>query len=320
MEGSRILIIADIEGSSGCLNRNCAKFMGKGWPRACRAMTRDVDAVVTALFDSGAADIHIQDFHRTGYNLMPAGLHPRASLAQGYRRGPIPGIGKIRGIKEFHGLIMLGMHAPSGSTGFIPHTLTSRITKITINGALVSEAQLFSAALAPIPPLFFSGCPAACAHTRQAMPGVHCFPMDRAAPDFSPETWRYRMAEAAVNAVTNAENGPYNPTGNFQAQLTMVRKTEAKAMARRWKVRLKGHTLELEVLDFSTLFRELSRLAYLSPLKARLLPLGLPFYHLVGKTALALAEKKAPVSQKKRGTGDRNNRGQRANSLGILSK
>ncbi len=298
MKGSRILIIADIEGSSGCLDRNCATFMGRGWPEACRAMTQDVDAVVTALFNAGVADVHIQDFHRTGYNIMPAGLHPRARLAQGYRRGPVPGMGRTGKNEYFNGLIMLGMHAPSGATGFIPHTLTSRIGKITINSTLVSEAQLFSAALAPIPPLFFSGCPAACSHTRQVMPWVHCFAIDKASPGFSPAGWRRRLAAAAVKAATESAVRPYNPTGPFQARLTMVRRTDARAIEQKWKVRRKGHTLEFEVWDFNALFRELSRLAYLSPLKERLLPVGLPLYHLVGRTALARAEKQAPVSRK----------------------
>jgi len=304
MKGSRILIIADIEGSSGCLDRNCAKLMGKGWPRACRAMTQDVNAVATALFDAGASDVHIQDFHRTGYNLMSPGLHPRAGLAQGYRRGPIPGIGKIRNIRVgsgtqyFNGLMMLGMHAPSGSDGFIPHTLTSRIAKITINGSLISEAQLFSAALAPIPPLFFSGCPFACNHTQSVMPWVHSFALDRTVPGFSPSAWRRRLAAAAVKAGTASAMRPYNPRGPYPARLTMVRKTEAKTIERKWKIRRKGHTLELDVWDLNALFRELSRLVYLSPLKEKLIPIGLPIYHLLGKTALAWAQKKSPCFTK----------------------
>ena len=49
----RILIIADIEGSSGCWDYRAASFMTREWGRACVAMTRDVNSVVTVLFESG---------------------------------------------------------------------------------------------------------------------------------------------------------------------------------------------------------------------------------------------------------------------------
>ena len=74
----RILIIADIEGSSGCWNRRASSFMTREWSRACVEMTRDVNAVVQALFNSGVEHIQIKDFHRTGYNLLPELIDPRA--------------------------------------------------------------------------------------------------------------------------------------------------------------------------------------------------------------------------------------------------
>jgi hypothetical protein len=49
----RILIIADIEGSSGCWSYKGSSFMTKDWARACVGMSRDVNAVVQALLDSG---------------------------------------------------------------------------------------------------------------------------------------------------------------------------------------------------------------------------------------------------------------------------
>jgi hypothetical protein len=57
--------------------------------------------------------------------------------------------------------MMIGMHAAAGTTGFLAHTLTSRLSSLTVNGRPMAEVELFSASLAPfgIPPLFFSGCP-----------------------------------------------------------------------------------------------------------------------------------------------------------------
>jgi D-amino peptidase len=49
----RILIIADIEGSSGCWDYRASSFMTNDWARACREMTRDVNAIVQTLFQNG---------------------------------------------------------------------------------------------------------------------------------------------------------------------------------------------------------------------------------------------------------------------------
>ena len=49
-----ILIVADIEGSSGCWDYLASSVMTPEWARACAAMTLDVSAVVEALFDSGS--------------------------------------------------------------------------------------------------------------------------------------------------------------------------------------------------------------------------------------------------------------------------
>lgn len=49
-----LLILADIEGSSGCGSYQTSRFLTRSWARACPSMSRDVDAVVRALFDTGA--------------------------------------------------------------------------------------------------------------------------------------------------------------------------------------------------------------------------------------------------------------------------
>jgi D-amino peptidase len=90
----RVLIISDIEGSSQCSDYAATKVFGQGWPNACLGMTLDVNAVVTALFNAGVEKVYIKDFHRTGYNLFPSLIDPRARLVSGYEVGPIPGPGQ----------------------------------------------------------------------------------------------------------------------------------------------------------------------------------------------------------------------------------
>ena len=164
---NHVLIIADIEGSTGCPDYAASAFMTAGWPAACLAMTRDVNTVATALFDAGVPRITIHDFHRTGYNLIPELIDSRAGLIQGYRRGAVPGIGYP---DKADAVFYVGLHAASGTRGFLAHTLTSRIARLAVNGRPLSEVELFSAVLAPyeIRPLFFSGCPGLVARHRAA--------------------------------------------------------------------------------------------------------------------------------------------------------
>ncbi|MCG8616839.1 MAG: M55 family metallopeptidase [Desulfobacterales bacterium] len=288
----RILIISDIEGSSGCTTREAAKFMGKGWPHACLDMTRDVNRLTTGLLEAGADQVVVQDFHRTAHNIFTEQLNPSVVLKQGYAGGPVPGLGNPEG---FDGLMMVGMHAPSGWQGFLPHTLTSRITAVRINGSLVSEGQLFSAALSGsgIPPLFFSGCPDACAHTRMVLPDVSTFAIDKFHPDFHAGEWRKQLAETAVRALDNREARPYNPSGPFEAVVTMAGgKPMARRLAGRWGYPNHGSNVYLRVRDYAELYRKLARLVFLSPVAERMIPVLLPLYHLMGHAGLYWAKKK----------------------------
>ena len=42
-----ILILADIEGSSGCGSYRASSFLTRPWAKACAAMSRDVDVMIT---------------------------------------------------------------------------------------------------------------------------------------------------------------------------------------------------------------------------------------------------------------------------------
>ncbi|MEW5725812.1 MAG: M55 family metallopeptidase, partial [Thermodesulfobacteriota bacterium] len=118
----QILIVADIEGSSGCWSYQGSRFLTTEWARACREMSLDVAAVVRALFAAGIEEVRVKDFHRTGYNLLPELMDPRASVVHGYRRGPAPGLGHPG---RAGAVMFVGLHAAAGTAGVLAHTLTS---------------------------------------------------------------------------------------------------------------------------------------------------------------------------------------------------
>ena len=291
---THILIIADLEGSSGCWNYKASAFLTDEWCQACLEMSRDVNGVVGALFDAGVKTITIKDFHRTGYNIFPELLDPRATLISGYRRGPIPGIGHPIAAEA---VMFLGMHAASGSDGFLAHTMTSRIARLEVNRRLLTEIELFAASLAPweIRPIFFSGCPVACKQAAAVVDNINCFPIDksRGSARFDPGNWRSGLAQAAVKSLSNRKTIPYEPPGPFDARVTM-RDGEAAAarLARRWKFERVGSQIRIQRDSIHQLYMELIRLCYLTPAIEKLLPLALAAFNLKGRIGIMRARRR----------------------------
>ena len=291
---SHILIIADLEGSSGCWSYAASAFLTDEWCQACLEMSRDVNGVVGALFDAGVKTITIKDFHRTGYNMFPELLDSRATLISGYRRGSIPGIGHPMAAEA---VMFLGMHAASGSDGFLAHTMTSRIARLEVNRRLLAEIELFAASLAPwkIRPIFFSGCPVACKQAAAVVDNINCFPIDksRGAERFDPSNWRSALAQAAVKSLSNRKTKPSEPLGPFDAQVTLRDgETEAARLARRWKFERVGPQIRIQRDSIHQLYLELIRLCYLTPAIEKVLPLALAALNLKGRIGIMRARRR----------------------------
>ena len=295
-----ILILADIEGSSGCGTYRASSFLTRSWAQACAAMSRDVNAVVSGLFDAGVRRVTVKDFHRTGYNLLPELIDGRARIDCGYRQGPVPGLGSPG---DADAVMMIGMHAAAGTDGFLAHTLTSRLAALVVNGRPLAEVELFSASIAPfgIPAVFFSGCPVACAQARERIQGIGTFAIDKSIP---PETldadrWRKGLAQTAVESLTNVSVMPYRPNGPLQAEITIRDGAAAAAkMADPWGFKRSGATVCIDADDIHALYASLIRLCYLPPLAERTLPYSLYLYNLVGRLGRLWARRQLTKGQR----------------------
>ncbi len=291
---SHILIIADMEGSSGCWSYAASSFLTDEWCRACLEMSRDVSAVVSALFGAGVKTITIKDFHRTGYNLFPELIDSRATLVSGYRRGPVPGIGHP---PKAEAVMFLGMHAASGSNGFLSHTLTSRISRLEANHRLLAEIELFAASLAPwgIRPIFFSGCPVACQQASAAIDNIHCHGIDksRGAKNFNVRAWRSKLAQSAVRSLKNYKTTPYAPIGPLDAIVTWRDGSAAAArLAYRWKLELKENRIHIHAADLHELYLQLIKICYLTPSVIKILPLAMIAYNVWGRSGIWRARRR----------------------------
>jgi D-amino peptidase len=289
-----ILIIADIEGSSGCWNYEASSFMTERWCHACVGMSRDMNAVGHALLNAGVKRIRVKDFHRTGFNLLPELIDSRITIGSGYERKPIPGIGDPG---EARAVMFLGMHAASGTDGFLSHTLTSRIEYLMVNGKPLAEVELFSASLASwgIKPIFFSGCPTACQQARQAIENINVYPIDKSmgAENFDVAEWRAGLARSAVESLTNDSTAPYTPAGPFNAVIQMRDgKKAAHLMAKRWGFTRRDNQIFINTNSIHTLYLNLIRLCYLTPMIERILPVSLMIYNLWGRAGRAWARRK----------------------------
>jgi D-amino peptidase len=285
----RILILADIEGSSGCWSYRASSFLTPEWARACLDMTRDVAVVVTALLNAGVRRIVVKDFHRTAYNLLAECIDPRARVVSGYRRGAVPGIGSAGG---FQAAMFVGMHAAAGTDGFLAHTLTSRLSRLEVNGRPLPEISLFAAALAPfdIRPVFFSGCPVACRQAAQILPAIRTYAIDKSQDfaAFDTAQWRTGLAQSAVSALHNHDVGAHRPEGPFQVFISARDgKRAALKMARRWGFAAENSSIVFQAPDIHTLYLQLIRLCYLTPALEKFLPLTLPLFNLKGRLGLA---------------------------------
>lgn len=284
-----VLIIADIEGSSGCWGYRASAFKTHEWVEACVDMTRDIAVVVRALLDNGVHRVAVKDFHRTGFNLLPEMIDSRARVFQGYTVGPVPGIGDPGSAEA---VLFLGMHAASGSNGFMAHTLTSRIRRLEVNGELLPEVYLFAGSLAPygVRPIFFSGCPVACDQARNIIPGIHTYSIDKSVgrQEFETEPWRQGLARAATSALHDAQTIPFDPTGPFHTRVTLREgEPAAQKLAACWGFLRQGVDIILHNARLDELYRDLIRLCYLTPMAERLLPLAVAASNLRGRVGLA---------------------------------
>ena len=283
-----VLIIADIEGSSGCWNYRASAFKTHEWVEACVDMTRDVAAVVRSLLDNGVRRVTVMDFHRTGFNILPEMIDSRARVVQGYKVGPVPGIGDPGSAEA---VLFLGMHAASGSTGFMAHTLTSRIRRLEVNGELLPEVYLFAGSVAPygVRPIFFSGCPVACDQARNTIPGIHTYSIDKSVGRraFAVEPWRQELARAAISALCDAQTVPFEPAGPFHTRVTLREgEPAAQKLAARWGFHRQGADILLYNDRLDDLYLDLIRICYLTPMVERVLPLAVGASNLRGRAGL----------------------------------
>ena len=157
-EGPRYFISVDMEGIGGVGSpKMTSSSGGKDYETARRLMTDEVNTVVGALFDGGAAGVVVNDSHGDHQNVLHTDLDSRAEYIQGAikRRGMVAGLDE-----SFDGAIFIGYHAMAGQAdGFLAHTGSGAVKGLWVDGVEVGEGgmnALFAASVG-VPVVLASG-------------------------------------------------------------------------------------------------------------------------------------------------------------------
>jgi len=153
----KFFISVDMEGIGGIGTSAMTSTGGKDYETGRKLMTNEVNAVVSAILESGPATIVVNDSHGDMQNLLHTQLDPRVE----YIQSNIKPLGMVQGLDAtFDGVIFIGYHAMAGTeNGFLAHTGSSVVKGLWLNGVEVGEGGLntyFASALG-VPVILASG-------------------------------------------------------------------------------------------------------------------------------------------------------------------
>jgi len=290
VKGKVAYIVADLEGSTGAWTKAHTLLGTPEWQEARVEMTQDINAVVESLFEAGVKRVVVKDFHRTGYNLIPQYLDRRAKLVSGYYSGPAVGYGKLCG-PDF--ALFVGLHASGGNeSGFLPHTLTSRIAEIRVNGKRICESELFATVLSVfhVPVCFFSGCPAACQEVTEKMGWVTTYAIPKEMDIYRDEKRRRdyiaQKREGLRKKIKEISDPKAMPLfalePPFDCQVIFHDEEEARRM-NPWRFSQQGETILFHAEQFLELYQDLLKIAYFPKLAYQMRSLVLPITRVVWK-------------------------------------
>lgn len=169
-QGTRILIVTDLEGAGGVNDADEQLLPGqRRYPESQRILTGEVNAAVEGALAAGATEVTVWDGHDGSRTLSIDTINEKARLIQGK---PTPA-NYYMSEHAYDGIIFIGQHAKAGTKGAVlAHTQSFGVRRITINGREVGELGQVAAIAGQfdIPVIMLSGDEAACAEMLELQP------------------------------------------------------------------------------------------------------------------------------------------------------
>lgn len=205
----KIFISVDMEGIGGIGSRTMVQGQ-KDYNIGRKLMTDEVNTVVAAIFESGPAEIVVNDSHGDMQNLLHTDLDPRVS----YIQNNIKSLGMVQGLDDsFDGVIFIGYHAMAGTeNGFLSHTGSGAVMGLWINGIEVGEGGLntFFANALGVPVILASGDKTFCEEIEELISPVTVVTKESignsAAKLIHPKVVNKALEEKTKEAIKNIKN------------------------------------------------------------------------------------------------------------------
>jgi D-amino peptidase len=200
-ERPRVLVYHDMEGLSGQDDANTFRYAHPDrYALGREFLTGDVNAVIAGLFDGGAGSVDVVDAHGSGSpnpDLILDDLDPRARHL--FRDEPFQPYVDIIEAGIWDAVVVVGMHAKTGSRGFASHTYTLGIDLI-MNGRHITETEIIG-----------------CSWGRVGVPVIFASGDDRLAADLAPTMpW---VEFVTVKTATSASTADLRPVVEARADL-----------------------------------------------------------------------------------------------------
>lgn len=218
----RLYIIADMEGATGVVHRDDLMEDGTHhWQRACRWLTRDVNAAIEGAASRGVTAAVVSEGHAHMRNLLLDELDPRAELIRGPARWENRPLCQAAGLDDAFDLaFFVAFHSRAGTPGgLLSHTWAGAIVhSLHLNGREVGETAINAALCADrgVPVGLVTGADDVCREAASDLPGVETAEVKRAlgfdiAACPPPAATQRRIREAAARAVDRARRGELQP-------------------------------------------------------------------------------------------------------------
>ncbi|MBI5186017.1 MAG: M55 family metallopeptidase [Nitrospinae bacterium] len=141
-----LYILADMEGACGIYKQE--QFTPgapewKRWGRTC--LSEDIRSAIDGASRAGLRKATVRDYHGFGANVARDMLPRSVEVIGGVRFRPLPAIGKKA---KYSMAFLIAHHASVDSPGaFYPHILHHHVKSISVNGRIVSEAEIMAAVI-----------------------------------------------------------------------------------------------------------------------------------------------------------------------------
>jgi D-amino peptidase len=228
----RVLVSADMEGTTGVTNLVDVEQGKAPYERFRRLLTEDVNAAIAGAFEGGATEVVVNDSHWTMRNVLLEELDPRAELITGFYKPLV----MMEGVEKADLVFFTGYHSGAGVESILSHTfLDTEIVGVELNGQACSEARM-NAAMAGslgVPVGLVAGDDVICAEAEALFSGVNVavtkISIDRTtARCHPPAVTAERIREAARRAVAERDRlEPYTVPPPYTFEIWVKETTQA---------------------------------------------------------------------------------------------